>query len=137
MFQEPNFSNVLLVRQLFGHAVLKEVEENQIRLKEELEQRIGSLVLQLFPEAENVRERVHRLVGEAIEVSNMMAAEKSLFQRGMIETGDEFNPELMDSFDEGGGRVLLCMFPAFGIRVRVGDVEDLKIFVKAKVELAG
>jgi hypothetical protein len=95
------------------------------------------LVLELFPEAENVRERVHRLVEDATTVSNMMAAEKSLFHWGMIETGDEFDPETMDSFHDGGGQVLLCMFPAFGIWVRKGDVEDRKMLVKAKIELAG
>jgi hypothetical protein len=54
----------------------------------------------------------------------------------MMQPGDVFNRDAMHTFQDGVGQVLLCMFPAFGIRVRINDKEDrTKVLVKAKVEL--
>ena len=90
----------------------------------------------LFPEAKNLKEKLQVLVGEAIDLANVMAAEKCLFFCQMVSVGEAFNPEEMETHDEGDGPVIVCMFPKFGLRVTNEGASAKKTLVKATVELS-
>jgi hypothetical protein len=133
--EETNFSNVLLVQQALGHGVLKIVGSEQKARKKEVEERLGTWLSALFPESKNLQKKLGALVGEAIELANMMTEEKALFLCEMIPSGSRFNVATMNTFDDENGRVVMCMFPAFGVRIRDGETNGVKILVKANVEL--
>ena len=133
---ESNFSNVLLIRQVLGHGVLKETKPNQADLKKELEERVGNMLSLLFPEGKNLKKKFKDFVDRAVDLANLMTEEKCLFFCDMVSLGQSCNLDEMHPYDEEEGLVKMCMFPVFGLKVRnENGAAERKVLVKAEVEL--
>lgn len=92
----------------------------------------------LFPERQDVEQKIKHFVDLSIELANTMAQEKALFCGSMVIAGSSFDKTWMELFeDPRENRVYMCTFPMFAVRSIEDGEESLSYLVKAQVEHEG
>jgi hypothetical protein len=127
-----------LIKQGLGQGILQEVKPNQEKMKKAVEETLAVLLNEFFPHCNgNFQPGLKELIDKAVDLSNMMTSEKSLFYCEMPRMGAQFSHEIMNCFDDMKGEVCvsLCMFPAFKLKFRDMEGKDkFRCLVKAEVE---
>lgn len=127
---EPDFQKALFICQAFHKAILSQVKDKQMGMKQTLARGLSESLGLLLPKKMDLETGLQQIVDQAVTLANQMTEERALFYCLMVQTGNnpqEYVSTLRVADERQSGAVFMCTFPGFG--KRTVDENGEKCFV--------